>query len=94
MPVPEFSRRARVRIKDPEVDTVGGYVLKLFDRVPVEGDTVQDDHFTFTVRRMKGRRILVLLVERRGAAGAAGPDSKGDPAEGPTTSHRAERNEG
>lgn len=83
MPIPEFSRRARVRIKDPEVDTVGGYVLKLFDRVPAEGDTVQDNHFTFTVRRMKGRRILVLLVERRG-----------DPAEGLTTSHRAGRKEG
>lgn len=72
MPIPEFARRVRVRIKDPEVDTIGGYVLKLFDRVPAEGDSVSDDHFTFTVRRMKGRRIMVLLVERHPAAGAGG----------------------
>ncbi|HET6373565.1 MAG TPA: hemolysin family protein [Candidatus Polarisedimenticolia bacterium] len=65
MAIPEFNRRVRGRIKDPAVDTVGGYVLKLFDRVPAEGDSVSDDQFVFTVRRMKGRRILVLLVERQ-----------------------------
>ena len=69
-------------------------MLKLFDRVPAEGDTIQDDHFTFTVRRMKGRRILVLLVERRGAAEAIGPGMKDDPAEGQLPSNRAGRKEG
>ncbi|HEY3175298.1 MAG TPA: hemolysin family protein [Candidatus Polarisedimenticolia bacterium] len=86
MTVPEFGRRVRVRIKDPEVDTIGGYVLKLFDRVPAEGDSVSDDHFTFTVRRMKGRRIMVLLVERHPAAGAGdgAPRKEKGPAEGST----------
>ncbi len=78
MALPEFSRKVRGRIKDPEVDTVGGYVLKLFDRVPAEGDSVSDGQFNFTVRRMKGRRILVLLVERRGA----GDVSAGEGGEG------------
>lgn len=66
MPLPEFNRKVRARIKDPEVDTIGGYVLRLFGRVPAEGDSVSDDQFTFTVRRMRRRRILVLLVQRRG----------------------------
>ena len=94
MPIPDFSRRARVRIKDPEVDTVGGYVLKLFDRVPAEGDTVQDDNLTFTVSRMKWRRIIVLLVELRTLGEPEGGEKKGDPAEGLTTSHRAGQKKG
>lgn len=67
MTTQDFGRRVRARIRDPQVDTVGGYVLKLFDRIPAEGDSVSDENFIFTVRRMKGRRILVLVVERRRA---------------------------
>lgn len=95
MPLPEFNRRARARLRSEDVDTIGGYVLKLFDRVPSEGDSVIDDQFVFTVRRMRRRRILVLLVRRRregeepavprglppDAAGeAAGPESGPRPA--------------
>ncbi len=72
MGILDFNRRVRGRIKEPDVDTVGGYVLKRFDRVPSEGDSVSDGQFTFTVRRMKGQRILVLLVERRGSREASG----------------------
>jgi len=95
MPIPEFNRKVRTRIKDPEVDTIGGYVLKLFDRVPAEGDSVSDEHFSFTVRRMKGRRILVLLVARRtgtggGDAGDTGHDKEGREG-GPTDELRAPR---
>jgi len=83
VPLQEFNRKARARIKDPEVDTLGGYVLKLFDRVPAEGDSISDDRFTFTVRRMKGHRILVLVVERlggsRGAPAEAGAPGRGRP---------------
>jgi len=89
MPLPEFNRRVRTRIKDPEVDTIGGYVLKLFDRVPVEGDSVSDDHFVFTVRRMKGRRIMVLLVRRRhaGSSGTGGRREAGSGPEGELRAH-------
>ncbi|HET9481547.1 MAG TPA: hemolysin family protein [Candidatus Polarisedimenticolia bacterium] len=91
MPLPEFNRRVRSRIKDPEVDTVGGYVLKLFDRVPSEDDSVSDEQFTFTVRRMKGRRILVLLVARRGVSESAreGSPEKESPAGARSRNRRA-----
>ncbi len=91
MPLPEFARRVRARIKEREVDSVGGYVLKLMGRVPVEGDSVSDGRFDFTVRRMKGRRILVLVVQRRqevrdgsgashqGDSGRQGPGEKEAP---------------
>ncbi|HZI93653.1 MAG TPA: hemolysin family protein [Patescibacteria group bacterium] len=92
MPIPEFNRKVRTRIKDPEVDTIGGYVLKLFDRVPAEGDSVSDDIFIFTVRRMKGRRIMVLMVQRRsGAASGDVGGGEGRKEGGPTDSLRAGR---
>jgi CBS domain containing-hemolysin-like protein len=78
MPLPEFARRVRARFKEREVDTVGGYVLKLLGRVPVEGDSVSDGRFDFTVRRMKGRRILVLVVARRQAGKDESTKPKGN----------------
>ena len=81
MPLPEFNRRVRGRIREKGVDTVGGYVLKLFGRVPAEGDTISDGQFTFTVRQMKRRRILVLHVTRRreendGGEAQEGPEER------------------
>lgn len=84
MPLPEFNRRVRGRIREAGVDTIGGYVLKLFGRVPAEGDTVSDGQFVFTVRQMKRRRILVLHVGRR--RGMEEPPNE-RPDEGPEERH-------
>jgi magnesium and cobalt exporter, CNNM family len=94
MALPEFNRKVRTRIKDPAVATIGGYVLKLFDRVPAEGDSVSDESFIFTVRRMKGHRILVLMVKRKESAGVDGAATgssreHGGPAEGLGARRRA-----
>jgi putative hemolysin len=90
MPLTEFNRRVRGRLKEPEVDTVGGYVLKLFGRVPAEGDTVSDNQFAFLVKHMKRRRILVLHVTRRKQDSEAddgrrdGPEGRQSPPPGPS----------
>lgn len=53
-----------------EVETAGGLLLALFDRIPAEGDTVALDgkstHVTFTVREMDRLRIdrIEMKIER------------------------------
>jgi Mg2+/Co2+ transporter CorC len=69
----------KARIRERGVDTVGGYALKLFGRVPAEGDTVSDGQFTFLVRQMKRRRIVVLHVTRRREDGSGREGMQEDP---------------
>lgn len=73
-PLPEFDRAVGAHIEEPGLDTIGGYVLKLFDRVPGEGQAVADGAFEFTVRRMRRHRIMSLEVRPlRGRRGGSSP---------------------
>mgnify|MGYP001626242055 CR=1 FL=1 len=49
----------------PEVDTVGGLVLHLFGRIPMEGTVVELGNITFKVTKMEGKRIKEVWVEVR-----------------------------
>ncbi len=46
-----------------EYDTLGGYLLTGFQRLPSVGDSLNTDSRTFTIVSMKGRSILKVRVE-------------------------------
>ena len=51
---------------DPDdlgVDRLGGLVASLLGRIPREGDTVRRGALSFTVRRMRRRRVTQVLLE-------------------------------
>ncbi|MBI3449114.1 MAG: HlyC/CorC family transporter [Acidobacteria bacterium] len=79
MPFTEFKRKLRARARGGPYDTLGGYVLKLLGRVPVDGDRVSDGQFVFTVLRMRSRRILELAIERSEPGEKKGPESPPGP---------------
>lgn len=47
-----------------DVDTVAGLFLREFDRIPEEGNSVSVSGLTLVVRKMRGQRILRLLVRQ------------------------------
>ncbi len=46
-----------------EYDTLGGYLLSTFQRLPSVGDSLTTDSQKFTIASMKGRRILKVKAE-------------------------------
>ena len=66
-----------VELPDEAWDTVGGLVLGMLGRLPRVGDRVEVDGIVITVSARRGRRIVEVLVERRG-----GPDG-GEPGGAP-----------
>jgi putative hemolysin len=46
-----------------DYDTLGGYLLSSFQRLPSTGDTLSTDSRKFTIVSMKGRRLLKIRVE-------------------------------
>ncbi len=62
MPLGDFGDLLDLPRPPGDHDTVGGYVFNLFGRLPHEGDTVTAENITFEVLRMKGTRIMDLLV--------------------------------
>jgi putative hemolysin len=72
-PLVDFNRQAPHDIEDPDVDTVGGYVMKLLERVPAGGEQAEDPWYRFSVARVEGTKIVEILVEPLGGPGP-GPE--------------------
>jgi putative hemolysin len=58
----DWARVAGVKVPSLGVDTVGGLVMALLDRVPVEGDVVRWDTAELTVERVEERRVVSVVV--------------------------------
>lgn len=67
----DLKARTGMEIADTEreYETVGGHVLHMAGRLPVEGDVFQEGRHRFTVLRLDGRRVSRVLVEECGETG-------------------------
>jgi putative hemolysin len=63
----EFKKQLRAKAKAGDYDTLGGYLLLLFGKVPRSGEAVSDKQFTYTVARMEKRRIIEVMIEPSGS---------------------------
>ncbi len=77
MPIEDFNQLAGADLPDEEYDTMGGLVFGLFGKLPTPGATVSFMHYTFTVLKMEGTRILELKAE--GRPGKEVPPEDGEP---------------
>ena len=51
------------RFVSEDFDTIGGYVFGIFGRQPKAGESVEAEHFCFTVAETDSKRILRLRIE-------------------------------
>jgi putative hemolysin len=54
-----------LKISDEDYDTVGGWVLDLFGRVPRKGEQMETPDFALTVERVERTRVVEVLVTLR-----------------------------
>ena len=54
-----------LKISDEDYDTVGGWVLDLFGRVPRKGEQMETPDFAVTVERVERTRVVEVLVTLR-----------------------------
>ncbi len=58
----KVNAKLEVRLPEDEFETVGGFVLGLFGRLPEEGDQIRYDDLLFTVLRLRRNRISRIRV--------------------------------
>ena len=61
MDIDEFNTQVNIHIDD-DVDTIGGFVLKIAGKVPTIGETFEHNETVFEVTNADGRRIKQLRV--------------------------------
>jgi putative hemolysin len=62
MPIQDFNQLTGLAISDEAFDTVGGWVLDLFGRVPHRGESIEAGGVRVTVEKVHRTRILEVLL--------------------------------
>jgi putative hemolysin len=60
--IEKVNERLEVKLPEDEFETIGGFVLGLFGRLPAEGDQVRYQNMLFTVLRLRKNRISRIRV--------------------------------
>jgi putative hemolysin len=72
LPIDELRALTGLKISDEDYDTVGGWVLDLFGRVPRKAERLEAPDFVVTVEKVERTRVVEVLVTlRRPAPGEA-----------------------
>jgi putative hemolysin len=58
----KVNEKLGVNLPEDEFETIGGFVLGLFGRLPAEGDQIRHDNLMFTVLRLRRNRISRVRV--------------------------------
>lgn len=64
--VDDLAHELDIDIPHEDFDSVGGFVLHRFERMPREGDSFTYRGYTFTVERADARRVIQVLVQPEG----------------------------
>ncbi len=73
MPIPDFNTLTGLAVSDEHFDTVGGWVLDLFGRLPHRNESVEAGGVRVIVEKVHRTRILEVLVRLPAAPPAAEP---------------------
>ena len=65
MPIEEFNRLFKTRVKNEDFETISGFILDKIGHVPAKGDTLEYHHYLFEILEAEGSRILKIKVRRK-----------------------------
>jgi CBS domain containing-hemolysin-like protein len=68
----ELLELADLNLENPEVSTIGGYVVQLLGHLPKQGEQVQIEDYLVTITQTDGLRIFQLHFKKRQAQPSEG----------------------
>ena len=68
--IEDVNAKLGTHLPHEEFETIGGFTMGLFGRLPTEGEEIEaDEHTRLKVERMRGRRILSVRISTNGKIG-------------------------
>ncbi len=64
VPLDDLREELNLSFEAEDVDTIGGYILHLLGRAPVQGETVRSGDWEFTASQVTGRRVKRVRLRR------------------------------
>ncbi len=60
--IPDFTRLTDIEIEDDDSETIAGYVLKKFDKIPKVGEMIKDGDCIFKIKNVNQNKIEQILI--------------------------------
>lgn len=61
----DLNSKLDLDLPEDDFDSLGGYVVDLFGRIPAIGESVESGGWIFTVRAVEGHRVLSILMKKK-----------------------------
>ncbi|NPA46247.1 MAG: HlyC/CorC family transporter [Chlorobi bacterium] len=66
MDIDEINQKYKLNLpRDEDFESLGGYILELFGRIPRKGEQITDDEYRYTVLEADNNRIEKIKIQRR-----------------------------
>jgi magnesium and cobalt transporter len=68
MTIDDFNEKFGLDLSTDDFDTIGGYVLDLFGKIPGQGETVKSENLSFKIKEINGtiiNRIVFTMDEEK-----------------------------
>ncbi len=60
----EVNKTLKLNLPDAEYESIGGFVISLFGKIPKSGESINCDGLIFTIEKAQRRRIEKLLITK------------------------------
>ena len=70
MPMEQFNNLMQTQMPQEEFDTIGGFVLHLFGKLPAKGEEVSYEGYNFLIENVGRARILKIRVSSQNGKGS------------------------
>lgn len=61
----EINERLKINLPEAEYESIGGFVVNLFGKIPSPGEKIDHDSITFTVEKVVRRRLSKILITKK-----------------------------
>jgi CBS domain containing-hemolysin-like protein len=65
MPMEQLNNILNAQLPEEEFDTVGGFVLHLFGKLPTKGEQINFNDYIFRIENVGRTRILKVRIEKQ-----------------------------
>lgn len=59
-----LNKQLGTNFQDDEVDTLGGYIFRIFGKIPSKNEKIEKNNYNFTIESISGHKIKRIIMEK------------------------------
>ena len=61
----DLEETLKIKLESKVSETIAGFICEKLERIPMVGESIEENNFVFTVEKLEGHRISKVHVEHK-----------------------------